>query len=215
MSNVPIKSTRFAGRFLATLSVLGTLVLVAGCGSDSSGGGEGEVIPLKEAKLLIEHNDTVGDTGFQGFIDSDGWSSLTVTGPNGPVLSFKGLGSLGGLGLTELFFETVEPENAEVPIETMLSKLPAGEYTIAGPSTEEGFDTTTGTATLTHTIPNGAVLTAPLGPAVVTSVDVTFSWNAVTDTIDGTPLANLGTSIVAYELIVEKDEEPHPHAFNS
>ena len=30
-------------------------------------------IPLKEAKLNIEHNATDHDTGFQGFIDSDGW----------------------------------------------------------------------------------------------------------------------------------------------
>jgi hypothetical protein len=44
----------------------------------------------------------------------------------GDVLAFEGLGSLGELGLTELFFETVEPENAKVLIDGMLAKLPAG-----------------------------------------------------------------------------------------
>ena len=35
-----------------------------------------EPIPLKDAKLNIEHNATDLDTGFQGFIDSDGWQHL-------------------------------------------------------------------------------------------------------------------------------------------
>jgi hypothetical protein len=41
------------------------------------------------------------------------------------------------VGLTELFFETVEPENADVPIKQMLAKLPEGKYTIAGPAQGE------------------------------------------------------------------------------
>ena len=44
------------------------------------------VIPLKEAKLNIEHNFTAKDTGFQGAIDSEGWKSLKVIGPRGEVL---------------------------------------------------------------------------------------------------------------------------------
>src|SRR5215207_7066507 len=89
-------------------------------------------IPLKDAKLNIEHNATDKDTGFQGFIDSEGWRRLDVRGPAGDVLAFEGRGSLGELGLTELFFETGEPENAKVPIDEMLAKLPEGNYTIAG-----------------------------------------------------------------------------------
>src|SRR5688572_30075652 len=68
-------------------------------------------IPLKEAKLNIEHNATDLDTGFQGAVDSEGWEQLTVQGPDGVVLEFEGRGKLRELGLTELFFETVEPEN--------------------------------------------------------------------------------------------------------
>ena len=83
-----------------------------------------EVIPLKDAKLNIEHNATDEDTGFQGFVDSEGWRRLDVRGPDGRVLTFQGRGSLGRLGLTELFSETVEPANADVPIEEMLAKLP-------------------------------------------------------------------------------------------
>ena len=38
-------------------------------------------VKLKDAKLNIEHNATDRDTGFQGFIDSEGWRRLDVTGP--------------------------------------------------------------------------------------------------------------------------------------
>ena len=77
--------------------------------------------PLKDAKLNIEHNATDNDTGFQGFIDGEGWHRLDVRGPRGRVLSFEGRGSLATLGSTELFFETVEPTNADVPISAMLA----------------------------------------------------------------------------------------------
>ena len=95
-------------------------------------------VPLKDAKLNIEHNATGRDTGFQGFIDSEGWRRLDVRGPAGKVLTIKGRGALGNLGLTELFFETVEPENADTPIRKMLAKLPEGRYRIAGPAQENG-----------------------------------------------------------------------------
>jgi hypothetical protein len=115
-------------------------------------------IPLKEAKLNIEHNATDHDTGFQGAIDSDGWKRLDVTGPDGELaLTLRGRGELADLGLTELFFETVEPENADTPIAEMLDKLEAGDYRIAGPAQENGenLGRTEGVALLTHVIPAG------------------------------------------------------------
>lgn len=115
----------------------------------------GDIVKLKDAKLNIEHNATDLDTGFQGFIDSEGWRRLDVSGPGGPVLRFEGRGTLAKLGVTELFFETVEPANADVPIEKTLAKLPEGRYTIAGPSQENGESAgrTSGTAWLTTSQP--------------------------------------------------------------
>ena len=95
-------------------------------------------VPLKEAKLNIEHNAKDNDTGFQGAIDSEGWSKITVTGPDGKVLDFRGEGELGKLGLTELFFESVEPENADVPISEILKTLPEGNYEFKGSGIEVG-----------------------------------------------------------------------------
>lgn len=165
-------------------------------------------VPLKEAKLIIEHNATDNDTGFQGFLDSEGWQNITVTGPGGEVLYFEGRGSLNDLGLTELFFETVEPENADVSIETMLQKLPAGDYVFEGPVMINGETggRTMATAVLTHSIPAGPALLAPAEKAIVPATDLTVRWDPVTQTITGEPV-----TIVAYQLIVEKDGEPDKH----
>ena len=165
-------------------------------------------VPLKDAKLNIEHNATDRDTGFQGFIDGEGWRRLDVRGPAGPVLTFEARGTLAKLGLTELFFESVEPENAEVPIDAMLAKLPEGRYSIAGPAQENGKSSgrTSGTAWLTHDIPAGPKLVSPADGATVPTRGVVARWKPVTRTIEGDRV-----SIIAYQLIVEKDTEPHPH----
>lgn len=191
-------------------AVMSTVVagLIA-TGQFASAGSEDEAVPLKEAKLIIEHNATDEDTGFQGFIDSEGWRSITATGPDGNVLHFRGLGELGQLGLTELFFETVEPENADVPIDEVLATLPEGEYTFRGYGYEAGEKTgkIIGTAVLTHDIPEGPELLTPEEDAVVSAdEDLLLSWGEVDKTIDGAD-----ANIIAYQLIIEKDEEPHPN----
>ena len=166
-------------------------------------------VPLKDAKLNIEHNATDKDTGFQGFVDSEGWRRLDIVGPGGrPVARFRGLGALGDLGLTELFFESVEPENADVPIRRLLAKLPEGHYRIAGPGQENGESTgrTSGRAWLTHDIPRGPRLVSPEEGATVPRQGLVARWRPVTTTITGEPVR-----IIAYQLIIEKDVEPHRH----
>jgi hypothetical protein len=166
-------------------------------------------VPLKEAKLNIEHNATDGDTGFQAFIDGEGWTRLDVKGPDGNVLTIQAKGELRELGLNELFFETVEPENADVPIAELLEFLPEGNYRISGPTVgedEDGGGRTSGVALLTHDIPAGPVLLTPADGSTVGTSNVVMSWNPVTQTIDGGPV-----TIIAYQLIVEKDGPTHPH----
>jgi hypothetical protein len=167
-----------------------------------------KVVPLKDAKLIIEHNATDKDTGFQGFIDGEGWRRLDVRGPGGQVLKLEARGTLAKLGMTELFFESVEPENADVPIAEMLAKLPEGNYTIAGPAQENGTSAgrTSGTARLTHDIPAGPKLVSPREGATVPVRGVVARWKPVSKTIAGKPVA-----IIAYQLIIEKAVEPHRH----
>lgn len=187
-------------------------ILISACSgnvSSTEAVASGNIIPLKDAKLNIEHNATDQDTGFQGFVDSEGWQNLTFTAPNGVVLTINGQGSLGKLGLTELFFETVEPANANVSIDEMMAMLPEGYYTIEGRAIEAGENTgrTSGSAWLTHTIPAGPVLLSP-AEGVVVSVNggLLVSWSPVTTTIDGAPV-----TIISYQLIIEKNSPPNPH----
>jgi hypothetical protein len=195
---------RLLARSLAILLPAGLLSAAAVYAGSASTAGP----PLKDAKLNIEHNATDHDTGFQGFIDSEGWRRLDVRGPAGQVLSFEGRGSLAKLGVTELFFETVEPANADVPISAMLAKLPEGKYTIAGPSQENGKSAgrTSGTAWLTHDIPAGPKLVSPKEGAKVPVRGVVTRWQPVRKTITGEPV-----TIIAYQLIIEKDVAPHRH----
>lgn len=188
-------------RPIAFLLLVSVILGLAGCKNISKDTSNKGTIPLKEAKLIIEHNATDKDTGFQGFIDGEGWEKLDVTGPEGKILTFEGQGKLGKLGLTELFFETVEPENADKPVKDILAELPEGKYTIEGP-TVDGKQTK-GTATLTHDIPAGPVLVAPAEGGKVAANNLVMKWKPVTKTIDGDPV-----KIIAYQLIVEKDEEP-------
>ena len=193
--------------FVSSLLILSAVALllaatVYGEAGSRGGAGSAALVPLKEAKLIIEHNATDKDTGFQGFIDSEGWQQIDVRGPGGPVLTFQGRGSLAKLGLTELFFETVEPENADVPIDEMLAKLPAGTYTFAGSTQENGKRSgrTLGVARFTHVIPAGPKLVSPAEGATVPVRGVVARWQPVTKTISGTPV-----TIIAYQLIIEKD----------
>jgi hypothetical protein len=124
------------------------------------------------------------------------------------VLTFTARGTLGKLGLTELFFETVEPENKDTSIKEMLAKLPEGNYKIVGAAQENGesMGETSGKAWLTHDIPRGPKLISPAENATVPVRGVVAEWMPVTRTITGK-----GVKIIAYQLIIEKDVDPHRH----
>ncbi len=158
---------------------------------------------LNTAKILIEHNATDEDTGFQGFADGDPWNQLIITDPdNVDVVSAVAGAGLFDFGLTEFFFETNEPENAEVSIEEVLARMPEGTYTFTGDIVDG--DESVITATLTHNIPMGPVLMTPEDGAEDVDPDNTVvSWQPVTTDLEGDPI-----TIVGYQVIVEIDEEP-------
>ena len=161
---------------------------------------------LKQAKVIIEHNATDNDTGFQAFVDADGWEKLEIIGPKGLVAEFTGRDAVGELGMTELFFESHEPENAKMPIAELLAKMPAGDYQFRGTASKLGGQSGVmiGKAALTHVIPAGVKLIEPVEDASVPVADLKMRWEGSGKALDGSAI-----KLISYQLIVEKEEEPH------
>jgi hypothetical protein len=157
---------------------------------------------LTQAKLLIEHNATDKDTGFQGFADGDPWNQLEIN-PSAPLVVINAAGGLLDFGLTELFFETSEPPNDEVAISDVRARIPEGNYTFTGDMVG-ATENSSLTADMTHAIPAGPKLLTPAaGASDVDPTATVVSWEPVSQTLDGQSIA-----IVGYQVIVEKDVEP-------
>ncbi len=111
-------------------------------------------IPFSRAKILIELNATAQDAGIQMLIDGEGWKQVQVYSPEGEkVLDVRPRGSIGVIGITELFFESAEPSLQDLPLEELLEMFPEGQYWVFG-RTAEG-QRMWGTAELSHDIPDG------------------------------------------------------------
>lgn len=195
-------------RITRTAASLSLALLVAGSAANAAPKGHGRTpVPLKTARLIIEHNATDLDTGFQAFVDSEGWDRIELTGPRGAQLEFRAVGPLGELGLTELFFESVEPGNADKPIAELFEDLPAGTYTFKGHTMADGESDgeTIGTAELSHLIPAGPQLQFPAEGSSVPGEGLVVRWGAVTKSIRAEPV-----EIVAYQIILERDVPQHP-----
>lgn len=202
-----------AGEFMPRLGrfagVLIAVVAISGCGDGASaqaqtntsaatpGGGR-----LAQAKFLIEHNATDEDTGFQLFLDGEPWNRLTVEGPGGGVLEVNALGALVDFGLTEGFFETNEPPNAEVPIADVLARFPEGKYDFQATSVEGG--SLRGTARLTHTIPAKPEIVTPADGAVVDPQNLVIDWNPVETSLTGGKITIEGYQVIVAKEVVEK-----------
>ena len=158
---------------------------------------------LSAAKMLIEHNSTDEDTGFQGFADGEPWNQLTITDPEGTlIVTANALGGLQDFGLTEFFFETSEPENAEVSIDDVIERLPEGTYAFVGDLVDEG--PAGRTTEFSHDIPAGAELLSPEDEAEgVDASNTVISWELVEVDIEDEEI-----EIVGYQVIVEEMAPP-------
>jgi hypothetical protein len=163
--------------------------------------------PVEEAKLYFEHNSTDEDTGFHGLIGQDGWSRLCVYDPSGvQILGIQPSGSLGALGMADIFFESREPGHSEVEVVDHFEAFPEGMYTVRGVTYEGG--SLTGEAWVTHDVPRGAVITHPPAAALIPPTGLVITWEPVTETINGD-----AAEITAYEVIVTNDEVEDPHGW--
>ncbi len=175
--------------------------------------------PFKVANIHFETNASACDMGIQIKFDTDGIASGSVTDPNGhTIYSFASAGSMRATGgQTEGFLEGIEPQIDELvsalgcapsteegtsTLANLFAAWPAGKYTFKGTSkTGVAFEDH---ATLTHYIPAGPEIMAPLGVTVPVA-PLLIEWSPVTAAIL-THKPNLGpVDIVGYHILVEED----------
>jgi hypothetical protein len=173
--------------------------------------------PFKFANIHFETNASACDMGIQILFDTDGVTAGSVDDPNAHlVYSFQTGHSMEEThDQTEGFQERVEPPITDleaalgcdpdpdaISLDQLLIAWPAGEYDFDGTSGGGEFD---GTATLTHKVPAGPVITAPADGAVVPhDQPLVIRWNKVTAAI----IPRLGpVQIVGYHIVV-KDLSP-------
>jgi hypothetical protein len=198
-------------RMLAVLAAISSLTLPSTrlkADVDADCGNQGPAVPLPATKLFIEHNATDEDTGVHGLFDGLDWTKLCVYDPRGRlVLEVEPDRQLRKQSISGIFFESAEPPNEEVPIETILKRFPEGHYAVRGRAADGRR--LTGAALFTHAIPAAPIITFPLDGDEVPASDLTVTWDHVTTTLGGKPLNRTG-----YEVIVTKDVPDDPHGFS-
>ncbi len=169
----------------------------------TEGAGQGgSEVSFSRTKILIEFNATAEDVGVQVLLDGEPWENVAIFGPDDrKILDVVGQSSLRTQGLTELFFESSEPSLEEVSLDEFFERFPEGEYEFEG-ETVDGI-ALAGTAMLSHDIPSGPEILAPVShtesPPVVNPLTMLIQWEPVTESIDGERV-----EIIAYEVIVEQ-----------
>jgi len=190
----PREPTKRARSLPLVLAAAAALVLGFGASESGAGRHAGEQ-PFKEAHIFIEYNATAGDTGVQVFLDDDQWRRITISDPKDRVLfTVKGQGTLRRQGLTELFFESVEPELADLPIVDFLARFPEGDYEFEG-IRNDGIELES-KVEFTHVIPCGPQVSPEAG-AVQNGSPVVIGWDEVTQVVDPAGTDDAGETVCA------------------
>lgn len=171
-------------------------------------------LPFEVGKLFFQLNDTDGDLGIHMNADGEPWKHLSVEDPSGRrMLNIMTRGRLRRQGLTELAFESAEPQFDELDPEEFFARFPEGVYEIEG-VTLEGEEREN-EVLITHVLPappaNLAVSGMPApddcdeGAVPVVGNPVILSWGAVTESHP--ELGREGQiDVTRYELAVEVEE---------
>ena len=177
-------------------------VIWADEGDDDDDRNNKSTIPFADAQIIFETNFTDGDTGIQISLDGEPWEKVEVKGPDKRLVEVENKGNLRRFGLTELFFESNEPNYEELPLADILALFPPGIYKFKG-RTVEG-DELVGEAELSHLLPCGPEVEVAVGG----SEDVTISWEPVTRKIDPATesCVEAPVTIEGYEIIAENDD---------
>jgi hypothetical protein len=205
---------------LRTIAVLaaGTTLPLASLYADGNGSGNGDEngdeAPFAEADVFFELNDTDGDLGIHALVDGRPWKMLELEGPNQDGLLQVSLrGRLRRHGLTELFFESAEPNFDDLPPAQFFRRFPEGEYEVSG-ITLEGTELES-VALVTHVLPAPPeifVSMQPLpencdeGPLPVIAEPFVVTWPEVTHSHPTLGRTDEPIEVVRYQVVVEREE---------
>ena len=179
----------------AAVLSLGTTFVLAGDVPSARASSSGGAVPLKFSRIYWEYNASANDLGVHVSLDGEDWRRLKIVNPkHRPIFTVRGKGPYRNLGMTELFFEGAEPSLADFPLEDLLALFPEGGYDFEGRTVDGG--TLESTATFSHAVPAGPVVSAAVGPGD----SLVISWTAVTAPPAGFPA--LPINIAGYQVIV-------------
>lgn len=213
-----------------TLSpMLGGLVAVAlaiaspsAWADDDDSDSDEDEIPFDEHEIFFELNYTDEDLGIHALIDGEAWKRLIIERDDDDrkLLNIRVKGELRQQGLTELFFESAEPEFDDLGPAAFFARFPAGIYEVKG-DTLEG-DELESEMEITHLLPapaetlvNGTEAAEDCDtPLLGVTRPVVITWAEVEESIDNTeegfegfpPSADI--EVVSYQVVAEIDEEP-------
>ena len=172
--------------------------------------------PFDEATIYFELNDTDEDLGIHGFLDGDEWRQVKVEDPNGRLLmTLTVRNRLARQGLTELFFESAEPDFSELAPAEFFNRFPEGTYGIEG-RTLEG-NKLESDVVVSHAMPepapnlrvNGIDAAEDCSAAnlPVVSAPVTVTWDEVTQSHPTVGTPGVAVDVEEYQVFVELDDE--------
>ena len=179
-AKVSEKSTgKMKSRYLLAVFLVPLVALILGAATPQAWAGK-----FADAKIIFETNFSDRDTGIQIILDGEPWKEVEIKGPNGEILEVEAEGKLRRFGLTELFFESNEPNWDDMPLEDILALFPEGNYKFKGETTKGS--SLRGNATLSHELPCAPDEDAlfPSEVSVSSAEAVTISWYPVTNKLD-------------------------------
>jgi hypothetical protein len=195
------KDMKYAIRILSVVAAAGLVTgLTLSSGVEASPKKKLEV-ELDEANVFIEWNSTDTDFGIQFFWDCDGFTRMSVTNADGKkAIDVKTKKNVKDQGLTEGFFESVEPPASELSMEDFLDRFPEGEWEFKGKGIDG--DLLVREADFTHTLPGPPQNLSPAEDDVVSHEGFFASFDPVTEDSEGNAI-----DIELYVVVVEKEDD--------
>jgi len=167
---------------------------------------------FEEAEIFFELNHTDGDLGIHASIDGEPWTDLAITGPGGStMLNVVSRGRLARQAMTQLFFESEEPDFEDLRPSDFFRRFPEGRYHIDARAQEGGR--IQGSAILSHVLAappsnirlnNLAAARSCDDPLPMVVPPVMIDWDPVTQ--NHPDLGKKGSVTVSrYQLFVERE----------